>query len=89
MPSLDLSHVGPIIENAKSLLHLTFGVTAPHIRRQVNSIAHRLAFFAIHASGKCTWFDHPRIIVYDLLEEYRLYCTSNLLAFNEIQNVVV
>ncbi|KAB2636361.1 hypothetical protein D8674_026895 [Pyrus ussuriensis x Pyrus communis] len=72
--SVNLSHVGPIIEDAKSLLLLITGAMASHIHRQGNYVAHRLARFAIHSDGECTWFVHPPIILYDLLEEDCLHC---------------
>ncbi|RXH71739.1 hypothetical protein DVH24_025240 [Malus domestica] len=49
-----MSTTGPIIEDAKSLLHLVTEAIASHVRRQANSIAHRLAHFALHGGcGLC------------------------------------
>ncbi|KAM1340608.1 hypothetical protein ACFX2H_038974 [Malus domestica] len=68
--------MGPIIEDIKFLLSLVAEALVAHIRRQANSLAHRLARYALHTGGDCTWFVEPPLIISDLvLEDVSLPCT--------------
>lgn len=51
--SLNVSPLGPTIEDVKFLLTLAIEAIASYIRCQANSVAHRLARFALHSDGEC------------------------------------
>ncbi|CAN6715436.1 unnamed protein product [Malus baccata var. baccata] len=67
------------LETKSSILTLDLlftWITASHIRRQANSVAHRLARFTLHSGGDCTWIDDPPSIISDLTVEEESYsCT--------------
>ncbi|TQD81099.1 hypothetical protein C1H46_033348 [Malus baccata] len=67
--SMDVSPIGPIIEDAKVLLLLIAEATASHIRRQANSVAHKLARFALHSGGDSIWVEETPSLISDLVEE--------------------
>ncbi|KAB2612730.1 hypothetical protein D8674_035046 [Pyrus ussuriensis x Pyrus communis] len=72
-----MSHMGSIIEDVKHLLSTVSEACVAHIRRQANSVAHRLARFALHCGNDCTWLDAPPSIICDLLEEdVHVPCTN-------------
>ncbi|XP_068305021.1 uncharacterized protein [Pyrus communis] len=75
--SVNVSPMGPIIKGIKFLLAMVAEASVAHVRRQANSVAHRLARFALHDGGNCTWFDESPVIINDLLmEDISLPCTK-------------
>lgn len=67
--SLNVSPMGPLIEDAKFLPSLVPEVTSTHVQRQANYVAHHLARFALHTEGDRTWFDEVPSIVSDHIVE--------------------
>ncbi|XP_048439701.1 uncharacterized protein LOC125477009 [Pyrus x bretschneideri] len=52
-PSVNSSLIGPIIEDIKVLLSMVTEASVAHVCRQANSVAHKLARFALHGGGNC------------------------------------
>lgn len=67
--SMDMSLIGPIIEDAKVFLFSIAEATTSHIRRQANFVAHRLARFALHSGGDNIWVEETPSLISDLVEE--------------------
>ncbi|XP_070665257.1 uncharacterized protein [Malus domestica] len=51
--SVNRSPMGPIIKDVKFLLTLVAEASVAHIGRQANSVAHRLARYALHTGRDC------------------------------------
>lgn len=71
--SPNLSTTGQIMDDVKHWLPTITEEVCTHIRRQANTVAHRLARFSLSVANQCDWFDSPPLFVADLLLKDLLY----------------
>lgn len=71
--SPNLSTIGQIMDDVKHWLPTITEEVCTHIRRQANTVAHRLARFSLSVANQCDWFDSPPLFVAALLLNDLLY----------------
>ncbi|KAM2514313.1 hypothetical protein ACFX1W_026689 [Malus domestica] len=74
--SLNLTLVGPIIEDAKALLDQITRVVITHICGQANDVAHRLARLTLLCNRFCSWSGEPPYLSF-------VYISLTIWSFNE------
>lgn len=63
--TLNLSTVGQIVEDIKALFHPITESTVTHMRRNTNSVAHRLAWVGLSLSQSYEWNGSPPSVIID------------------------
>ena len=66
-PSINLSSLGQLIEDIKSLAPAVTKVPITHVRRQANGVAHRLARLGLSVDQCVEWLGSPPSIIIDVL----------------------
>ena len=64
----DLSSVGLVINDCKSLAKGFNHCVFSFVRRSANGVAHCLARAASSVSGRACWMFHPLTFIYDVLD---------------------
>ncbi|KAB2602100.1 hypothetical protein D8674_003105 [Pyrus ussuriensis x Pyrus communis] len=67
--SLDLSHIGLIVEGSKKISSGITGVCFTHIRRQANKVAHKLTRYSLSSTSPGLWFEESPNFILDVLLE--------------------